>query len=244
MLRSRHPVASRLLVCAFVVAGAGRARAQGIGHGFELERAGRPEQAAAAYLATLSGNPTDLAALLGLERVLPNLGRSTEMLPLAARAATLDSTSEPLRGLLVRTCVSLGVLDSAASVVRRWARSRPKSEAPYREWAIALSDAKAYPLAREAFLGGRKALGRPAAFAIELAELAQRTGDWEVAASEWGLAVTATPTELANAAGQLGEAPEERRERVLRVLTPPGTTPARLRLAAELVLGWDDPPRA
>ncbi|HUL03215.1 MAG TPA: hypothetical protein VLV16_08315 [Gemmatimonadales bacterium] len=218
--------------------------AQAIGQGFELERAGRTEAAAAAYLATIRGNPTDLAALLGLERVLPALDRTSELLPLAARAAAVDMTSDPLRGLLVRTCVTLGMLDSADAVVRVWARARPGSEAPYREWATALSDVKAYGPSREAFLAGRKALGRPAAFAVELAELAQRVGEWEIAAGEWGLAVTAAPTELANAAGELGDAPEERRERIVRVLAPPGAAPARLRLAAELVLQWGDPPRA
>src|SRR2546426_12064307 len=43
--------------------------AQAIGQGFELERAGQYDQAAAIYLATLRAEPTNLSALLGLERV-------------------------------------------------------------------------------------------------------------------------------------------------------------------------------
>src|SRR3989454_3640998 len=42
--------------------------AQAIGQGFELERAGQYDQAAAIYLATLRAEPTNLSALLGLER--------------------------------------------------------------------------------------------------------------------------------------------------------------------------------
>src|SRR5882762_6761305 len=42
--------------------------AQAIGQGFELERAGQYDQAAAIYLATLRADPTNLTALLGLER--------------------------------------------------------------------------------------------------------------------------------------------------------------------------------
>ena len=231
------------LALALCVAGPRGARAQGIGQGFELERAGRVEQAASAYLGTVRANPTDLAALLGLERVLPQLSRTSELLPLAARAAVLDPTSDALQGLLVRTCVTLGAYDSAATVAQRWAQARPTSEAPYREWAIALSDARAYAAAREAFLAGRRALGRPAAFAIELAEVAERAGDWETAAAEWGIAVTAVPAEAVNGAAQLVDAPPERRDRVVRVLTADGAAPAELRLAAHLVLQWGDPAR-
>src|SRR5207249_1434863 len=41
--------------------------AQAIGQGFELERAGQYDQAAAIYFATLRAEPTNLSALLGLE---------------------------------------------------------------------------------------------------------------------------------------------------------------------------------
>jgi len=58
--------------------------AQAIGQGFELERAGQYDQAAAIYLATLRADPTNLSALLGLERVLPPLNRLGELLPVAS----------------------------------------------------------------------------------------------------------------------------------------------------------------
>jgi len=45
--------------------------AQAIGQGFELERAGRYDQAASVYFATLRAEPANVSALLGLERVLP-----------------------------------------------------------------------------------------------------------------------------------------------------------------------------
>src|SRR5438477_9127 len=41
--------------------------AQAIGQGFELERAGQYDQAAAIYFATLRAEPTNLSALLGIE---------------------------------------------------------------------------------------------------------------------------------------------------------------------------------
>src|SRR3989442_10197293 len=61
------------------------ARAQVIGEAVELERTGRQASAAVVYIAVLRGEPTNLAALLGLERVLPSLGRLPELLPLVRR---------------------------------------------------------------------------------------------------------------------------------------------------------------
>ena len=69
----RHPsptVRGALLATAFALAVADAAPAQAIGQGFELERTGRADQAAELYLATVRASPTDVAALLGLERVL------------------------------------------------------------------------------------------------------------------------------------------------------------------------------
>src|SRR2546428_585378 len=76
-----------LLVVATIVLLCARALpAQAIGQGFELERAGQYDQAAAIYLAPLRAEPTNLSALLGLERVLPPINRLGELLPSAQRA--------------------------------------------------------------------------------------------------------------------------------------------------------------
>ena len=218
--------------------------AQAIGQGVELERAGQYDRAASLYFATLRADPTNLAALLGLERVLPPLNRLEELLPVARRAAAAGPQRAALRGVLLRTYVALSETDSARSVALAWAADAPRDEAPYRDWAIALEDYHHHDAAREVLLLGRRAVGRPAAFAIELAELDQRTGDWESAAREWAAAVTESPAQLPNAASDLSEAPEVQRERVTRVLTsgdPPAVT---RRLAGELLLGWGQPQRA
>src|SRR3989442_14945396 len=61
-------------------------RAQVIGEAVELERTGRHDRAAVVYLAVLRGEPTNLAALLGLERVLPPLRRPPQLPPPGRRA--------------------------------------------------------------------------------------------------------------------------------------------------------------
>src|SRR5256712_7535742 len=101
---SRALVLGATLAFALLAAsgGWGTARAQAIGQGFELERQGKLDQAAAVYLATLRGDTANLAALLGLERVLPSLGRLGELLSLVHRALAKDSLSATLRGVELR----------------------------------------------------------------------------------------------------------------------------------------------
>src|SRR5881409_2735494 len=196
MLRSRV----EFVVLGLLLVSAHSARGQAIGQGFELERAGQYQRAATVYLTTLRGEPTNVAALLGLERVLPSLNRLPDLLPVAQRAVATSPHNAALRALLLRTYVAMNAPDSARAVAQRWATEQPCDETPYREWAIALEDAHRFGDARQVLLAGRRALGRPAAFGIELAELLERVGEWEGAAREWGAALTEAPTQLPNAA--------------------------------------------
>jgi tetratricopeptide (TPR) repeat protein len=218
--------------------------AQAIGQGFELEREGRFAQAAAIYFAALRADPTDLSALLGLERVLPGLGRLPELLAIARRASAASPANVALRGVLLRTYVGLNEPDSARAVAQRWIGAAPGDEAPYREWAMALEDLRSHAAARAVLEDGRRALQRPGAFGIELAELAARSGDWEGAAREWATALDGAATQLPNAVSELGEASPPQRERIARALTAGDPPPLTRRLAGELLLNWGEPERA
>jgi hypothetical protein len=230
-------------LAAFVAAFPLQLRAQAvIGPAYEHERAGRPAQAAAAYMTALRSEPTSLVALLGLERVLPALGRLPELIPLIQKARVAAPDNVLLRGIELRMYVALAETDSAVAVVQRWARAAPRDEAPFREWAIALQDRRAWDDARRALLYGRTALDRPTALAVELAELEQRIGNWEASAREWALAVGATPSHHGNAVSQLEGAPEDQRARILRQLTMPDQ-PRAQRVAAELLVAWREPLR-
>ena len=220
------------------------ARAQAIGQGFELERAGQPAQAASIYLATLRADPTNLSALLGLERVLPGLNRLPELRPVARRAAAAAPGNSALRAVLLRTYVGLNEPDSAAALARRWIALDPGDEAPYREWAMALADQHRAGDARAVLAEGRRALARPAAYAIELAALAERSGDWEGAAREWAAALVGGAVQLPTPAGELAAAPADQRERIVRLLTTGDSSRQVRRLAGELLLAWGDPERA
>lgn len=237
--------ARRAAVAALCAALAGRAAAaQVVGQGFQLERTGQLEQAASFYLAALRAEPANLAALLGLERVLPPLERLAELVPAARRAVAAQPGNGALWAVLLRTWVALNEPDSARATALAWAAAAPGEEAPYREWAMALEDAQQPVAARGVLLAGRRAVGRPSAFAIELAELSVRLGDWDAAAREWAVALAAAPAQLDGAASELGQAPPARRDGVVRALTAGTPLPVVRRLAAQLLLGWGEAERA
>ena len=220
------------------------ARGQAIGPGFDLERSGRYADAASVYLTTVRGDPTNLPALLGLERTLFVLNRMPELLPLVQNARGRLPESAALRSLELRVYAALNLLDSLETIARRWAATAPQSEQPYREWGQALADHRMWDEARRAFLVGRRTLGGDGTLAIELAQLEQRTGNWEAAAAEWGRAVTRSPDIGPTAESQLADAPAAVHDRVARVLTAPGVSTRARRLGAEVLLTWGQPTAA
>ena len=238
-MNRRSKLAIGLLIAAPLLA-----EAQAIGAGFELERSGRYADAATSYFTTLRSDPTNVPALLGLERTLFVLNRMPELLPLVQNARARLPDSPALRSLELRVYAALNQLDSLEAIARRWAATVPRSEAPYRDWGQALADRRMWDEARRAFLVGRRILGGDATLAIELAQLEQRAGNWEASAAEWGRAVTRSPDVEPNAASQLADAPVATRDRVGRVLTAPGTSARSRRLAAELLLNWGQPNEA
>ena len=218
-------------------------RAQAIGPGFELERSGRYADAASVYFTTIRSDPTNIPALLGLERTLFVLSRVSELLPLVQNARARQPDSPALRSLELRVYAALNEPDSLEAIARRWAASAPQSEAPYREWGLALADRRMWDEARRAFLTGRRTLGGDV-LAIELAELEQRVGNWEASATEWGRAVTRWPDVEPNAASQLADAPAPMHDRVTRALTAPGVSVRTRRMASEVLLTWGQPNEA
>ena len=218
---------------------AGALAAQGISQGFELERAGKLPQAVDYYRTVLRTDSTNMVALLGLERVLPQLGRLNELVPLVQRAARATQERDPgVLGLELRTFVALSMNDSVAALAHRWTARVPGDETPWREWAVATLDQQDVVDARRILLEGRKAVRSPRAFAIELAEIAASTGDWAGAAQNWGDAVTTDDGQIPNAVSQLESTPDVARQGVTDVLTKPQQTVPARRLGANLLLDW------
>lgn len=230
---------ARSRIALLLVITAGPLAGQGIGQGYELERAGRLPQAIDLYRTVLRTDSTNLAALLGLERVLPQLGRLLELVDPVERANRATQERDPqLLGLELRTFVALSMNDSVAALARRWTTRAPGDETPWREWAIAKLDQQDAADARQILLDGRKAVGNARAFAIELAEIAGSTGDWAGAAENWGDAVTTDEGQIPNAVVQLESAPDAAHATVTDALTQPQRSVSARRLGANLLLDW------
>src|SRR2546426_11233722 len=107
-----RPSRAELVVLGLLLVSAHGARGQAVGQGFELERAGQYQRAATVYFTTLRGDSTNLAALLGLERVLPSLNRVPDPLPAAQRAVAARPKTAALPGLLLRRYAQRDAADS------------------------------------------------------------------------------------------------------------------------------------
>jgi tetratricopeptide (TPR) repeat protein len=207
---------------------------------FELERRGSYAAAVDAYRRLLARQPADVNALLGLERALTELGRPGEMTLEASQGLRAQATDPVLYGLAIRAWTAAGVGDSARAVADRWSRLEPGSEAPWREWGYAALARRDRGEAKEAFLAGRAALGRPGALAAELAQLSTIEGNYAVAAEEWRHALQENAGYRASALALLGQVPADRRPTVLAALDGQGD-PALAGVAAALAARWGQP---
>lgn len=208
----------------------------------ELERRGDQPAAAVAYREALERRPTDVGALLGLDRMLESLGRGAEMVPFARAALDGSSDSAVVHSILVRGWVAAGESDSARAAAEAWAAHQPGDEGPYRELGLALMVHRDRDAARGAFLLGRERTGRPAALAPELAQLAVSEGDYAGSVREWLLALEETPGYRLSAVSALSAAPPESRSAILDAVERSDLTVAR-QLEAGLRARWGDPVR-
>lgn len=201
-----------------------------------LERQGRYAEAAALYRGVLARNPTDLAALMGLERAYGELGLPDSLAPFVDRAVAADPASRVLREVQLRVWAEQWGADSARAVAERWMAAQPESPAPYREWAFWLAASGDAHAARQVLDRGRLALGT-VMMAADAARLLTLLGDWQAAAAEWRVAVAADPAELDAAAAALARTPLPERDAVLELVA--GGPPRLARwLAADLLLAW------
>ena len=229
----------RLALAFLLVATPLAAQVDSLNRAFDLERRGNYAAAVTAYRAVLKGRPSEVSALLGLERSLAPLNRTAEMVPDIEVALAANPTATPLYGVAVRTYGAANMPDSLRRAVERWAQLAPKDETPYREWGNALLARRDRAGARAAYLAGRQQLG-PTALAPELAQLAVLESDYASAANEWLVAIRKLPGYRSGAVVTLRPTPDAQRPGVLKVLDADGS-PDALRLDAELRARWGDP---
>ncbi|MBA3257851.1 MAG: hypothetical protein H0T68_00095, partial [Gemmatimonadales bacterium] len=216
------------------------AQQEGIGKAFELERRGSYAAAAEAYRGILAVRPADVAALLGLERVLVPINQSAAILPQVRAALASAPKSGAVFGVALRAWAAGGQPDSMRAVAERWARVSPGDEAPYREWGAAALQTRHRAAAIEAYTLGRTRLERPDALAAEMAQLAIGDSDFSAALREWLPAIRKLPGYRVTAVSTLAQAPADARPALLKALSQETDFAAR-QLEAELRVRWGDP---
>ncbi len=229
-----------LIVMALAAPGSVQAQQTTMNRAFDFERRGEFASAAALYQVLLSARPTDVAALLGLERSLQPLNRMAELAAPVAVALSADPGAIPVYGIAVRLWGARGNADSVRRYVDLWAAREPASEAPWQEWGMAALQARDRDQARSAYLAGRTALGDTTVLAGELAQLATLEGDYRRAVAEWVMAVSAVPGYRTSAVAVLGQVPEARRPEILREFAARDGLVAR-RIVSSLMVRWGAP---
>src|SRR5439155_492650 len=119
-----RPSRAELVVLGLLLVSAHGARGQAIGQGFELERAGQYQRAATVYFTTLRGEPTNLAALLGLElgEVLERVGGWEE----AAREWAAALSEAPAQLLSAASSLAEAPVEQRERIVRAILAPEPK----------------------------------------------------------------------------------------------------------------------
>ena len=209
-----------------------------------LEAADRPDEALSVLGGLLDEHPTSRPGLALLLQVAAQRERVAPFLPRFERAGADEAASEDLKSLWVDAILAAGLADSARSVAAGWAEARPTEAAAYVAWAsaeVASGDPEA---GAETLRRGRRKLGSPSAFAVELGTLSLEMGDYRAAADEWVRLTQADgdATLLEEAVGRDDDVRDAFAEAVAAAVR--GMPPAATVAASHLMLRFGAPGRA
>jgi tetratricopeptide (TPR) repeat protein len=228
------------LLAALLAAGAPAglaAQTADIAVALELERQGRPLDAADRFVVVLQRDPAHAVALLGLERALGAGGAIERIFPHLERAMTAAPDESTAREIELRVLANLGRDGDLAAAAERWIAARPTAPEPYRTWSFLVAQRGDLVLARGILERGQARVGGWA-LTPELAQLAVVAGQWVEAARYWHAAAAGSGS-YANAAGlTLGQVRPDQRAAVLQLLLGELGDPVARRIAADALLAW------
>ena len=209
--------------------------------GQSLEDDNQFEAASQAYRAALARSPASVPAMLGLERVLAELGRSADILPLLDSAIVIAPRESAFRTAQLRTFRSLGQADSARAAFQRWVRADPHDPSPYRTYSrMLIADGRT--AAADTVLHAAQAdLGSARGFAYELAQLRAADGQWVASARAWRSALADNAYLGQAALFSLAPTPAASRDAVRSALGAPPPSLGPLQALSQLELLWGSP---
>lgn len=234
----------RALLLTLATALAPRAHAQGTdayARGEALEQKSQFANAAAAYTEALARDPTQLPALLGLERMDAQLGRLEQFLPVVQRAIAAKPQLAPLREAQLRSLRALGQRAQLREAFERWRHDVPGDATPAREYSrILIADGDTHG-ADSVLRQAQKDVGTGRGFEYELAQLRAAMGLWELAAQSWRAAVDANAYLDQAATFSMVAAPTTARAGIVKALEAMPVKVSARRVLASLQLRWGSP---
>jgi len=169
--------------------------------------------------------PSSAGGLFAIERALRSQDRLSEILPLIDVALGVDPRIPGVRAMKLRILTEVDSLATLEREVEEWIRAEPRSPEPYRELARmyerAYGPVRAVTLLRD----GRRELGDPAAFSLELGDLLLSTGQVEGAAHEWSLALGGDGALTSAVLRRVGQLPKDSVQVVRHLLDALATEP-------------------
>jgi tetratricopeptide (TPR) repeat protein len=206
----------------------------------DFEQAGKVPEAIAAYREAAAGL-TLQAAVLGLERLYMQVGRTDSLLALLDRVLRERPGDPSARAAQLRTLLSLGKREEAAQGFERWIAAAPGDPQPWREYARQLLDANRTAAADSVLARAQRVLGGGREVAAELAQLRAMLGLWGPSAEAWRTALKDATWLLQAAVFALQPAPTAERAGVQRALRQLPVEPGARRASAFLSLAWGQP---
>ena len=183
--------------------------------------------------------PTSSRGIFALERVLRAQDRIREILPFAERYADVEPDASGPRLLELRVYTELADESGLEDAAEDWMDGGGFSSEPYREVARAFARVFGPERALSILERGRRELGRPSLFAMEVGDLFRDLGRMEEAILEWAEVIGNDGAMVSAVMRRVGEIEEDRERLVLPLLDQlrqPPTTGARLRAGARIAL--------
>ena len=203
------------------------------------ESQGDLPEAESILMGLMQARPTSTGGLFALERVLRAQGRIQDVLPVAERYREIEPEAAAPRILTLRVYSELGARDELEAAAAAWLDRPGSTPEPYREVSRSLLNVAGPERALAVLERGRKDVGEPSLFALEMGDLLRDLGRLEEAVLEWTQVIGDDGTQVSAVMRRVGELEGDDRELVkpmMEELGRPPTTVARLRAATRIAM--------
>lgn len=203
----------------------------------DLEAAGKYKEAAPLFRVALH-TPASVNALLGLERVLAEIGQSDSLVATLDTLIASNPHEETYRTVQLRTLQSLGREAALRAAFDKWVHDVPDSPSPYREYADLLLQRNRSAAADSVLARANMTLGSTKDLQLEVAQARAAQGQWVESAQAWRQALIKADYLEQAAAYALAPTPMSSRPQVREIFLSLPIEVSSRRALADLETSW------